>query len=270
MPEKVRGFVVAFLVLSAFFWHIVPAVNPVRAEFPLWNLDERPHTEEELRTQLPWYLKDYQVIEGETAWNAITPKEGGYDAYEGHAAATLPLLGNARIDASVTIERGVAYEPTPEDLDRVEESTLPVYGFTFALTEQDGRLTTTAVCYIPEEVLEQSEAKAAIPGNRLPAAIVSAAGQYVKIVQEVANAASLGATVQGAWDTMGRHERLMRMLDLANDIVDNDARSLIIQKLSVMAYDASCNEFFQRRIRDRIKRLFALSRRRRPWAPAWW
>lgn len=242
MPEKVRGFVVAFLVVSVFFCHSAPSVNSACAEIPLWNLDERPHTEEELRAQLPWYLKDYQTIEGEAAWNAITPTEGGYDAYEGHVAATLPLLGNARIDASVTIERGVAYEPTAEDLARVEESTLPVYGFTFTPMEQDGRLTTAAVCYIPEEVLET--AAAARPGNRLPAATVSAAGQYVKIVQ-VANAASLGATVQGAWDTMGRHEHLMRMLDLANDIVDNEARDLIIRKLSAMAYDASCNEFFK-------------------------
>jgi hypothetical protein len=96
-------------------------------------------------------------------------------------------------------------------------------------------LITTAVGYIPEAVLEQTDVTAVSPGNRLPA---SGAGQFVKVVIDSANIVSLGTTVKGAWDTLGRHERLLRMLYLVNDIVDNSARERIINELNDFAKDA--------------------------------
>jgi len=245
MSRKVKCLVVAFLVLSVSLWHIIIPVNSVLAETPLWNLDERPQTKEELLAQLPWYLKDYQVDEEQTAWNAITPTEGGNEAYKGRVAVTLPLLGDSRMDISITIERGVAYEPTAEDLARVNESGLPVYGFIVDLVEKDGQLITTTVGYIPEAVLEQTDVTAESPGNRLPATSASGTGQCVKVIEEIANAASLGTTVKGAWDTMGRHERLLRMLDLANDIVDNEARDRIISILSAIVNNTSAQELIK-------------------------
>ena len=248
MSGKINAVATACMTLATLLLYMAVPSNSARAGTPAWDLNERPQTLEELRVLVPWYLKDCQVLDGETAWNAIAPADGGYEAWKGSAAFTLPLADDARIDGSITIERGVSYEPTADDLARADASGLPVYGFTFDLTEMDGRTVMTMVSYIPEDVLEPTEVTAGIPGRRLPASSASGAEQCVKIVQEVANAASLVTTLSGAWDTMGQHERILRMIDLANDIADDGARDRVIQDLQDIAVSACHAEILKGQI----------------------
>ncbi len=227
MSGKVKNLVVIF-VLAAFLWQTVILANPSLAENLVWDLDERPKTEEELHARLPWYLKDYKVDDQATAWEAVTTVEGGSEAYEGRAAFTFPLLDGARVEITMTVELRVPYEPTTEDLTMFDESGLPVYGFVFETSEQDGRQVTHAVGYIPEELLEQTKISSLMEASRLPATSPAAVGRYVKIAKEVVSAAGMG---KGILDTRDRHLRLRRMMDLAQDIVDDTERARIIETL---------------------------------------
>lgn len=182
---------------------------------PAASFDAPPPSPEEIKRQLPPSFRDVR-----TDSLYVSPRQNGGTKQSASFKGTLPNpKGGAQLDMSASMEE-LTYTPSQSDLDRVEQTGVPVYGFQNSMSFEGGELRAQLTGYIPVDRFNQgldaeraaAELIAAAEANLIAGAAsgtkasgkVSAlsAGYAVKVVKVSVGLAMRSTAGENTWKTI--------------------------------------------------------------------
>ncbi len=133
------------------------------------------------KAELPPAMRDYKLASRQEFRSA------GAGLMEGSADIVLPQAGNLAMQVGLSLQRGLSYTPSAEELALAQTLGIHAYGAGYKLEQDGGKVSLTIEAYVPESEIGQLDAAFGRLSASGKSRQVTAAGigDYVKVAAKV-------------------------------------------------------------------------------------
>ena len=200
---------------------------------PAASFDAPPPSPEEIKRQLPPSFRDARAD-----YVYVSPRQNGGTSQSASYRGTLPNpKGGAQLDMNASMVE-MTYTPNQADLDRAEQTGVPLYGFQNSVSFENGELRAQLTGYIPvdrfsqglsaeqaaAELLEAVEASimvSAASGNKSSGKVSAlSAGHAVKVVKVSVGLAMRSTAGENTWKTIDAAYSLFDGMGVSDTLKD--------------------------------------------------